>query len=110
MANTMLIERSRAQSAGQVAFGKAADGRAVYTPFRPSVVQLAHLVTPFLDEVNTVADTLPLPRGVTLAKCAFNKKLQISLSEVYARRFRMVFGYIAEIKLCCHLPNSIFQF
>ena len=102
----MLTECFRAQSEGQVPLGRAADGRSVYTPFRPSVVQLAHLVTPFLDEVNTEADTLPLPRGITLSLCAHNGQLQISLSATYARRFRRVYGYIAEIKLRCPHPNT----
>ena len=106
----MLIKCFRAQSEGQVPLGKAANGRSVYTPFRPSVAQLAPLVTPFLDEVNKEADTLPLPRGITLSKCAHNGQLQISLSSTYARRFRRVFGYIAEIKLRCPHPNTFLVF
>ena len=80
-------------------FGKCADGRFVYKSFRPAITQLAHLMTPFLDSVATAGDVLPLPKGMTLSLCAANEQLQISLSETFARRFRRVFGFIAEIKL-----------
>ena len=94
-----LMEMFRAQAPGQLPFGKAADRRDVFKSFRPTVVQLAHLMTPFLDKVDTAADVLPLPKGISLSLCGENDQLRISLSEVYAKRFRRAYGYIGEIKL-----------
>ena len=68
-------------------------------PFRPSVVQMAHLMTPFLDDKATVGDALPLPKGIQLIKCKANDQLQVMVSEVFSRRMRRVFGWIAELKL-----------
>ena len=93
------MEMFRAQAPGQLPFGKAADRRDVFKSFRPTVVQLAHLMTPFLDKVDTAADVLPLPKGISLSLCGENDQLRISLSEVYAKRFRRAYGYIGEIKL-----------
>ena len=75
----MLADCFRRQSPGQAPLGKSADGRFVYMSFRPTVFQQAHLMTPFLDERATAGDVLPIPRGFTLSKCAFNGQLQISL-------------------------------
>ena len=69
-------------------------------------MQFSHLLTPFLDDIAKPCDVLPLPRGTTLSKCSFNGQLQISLSDTYARRFRRVYGYVADIKLV--LPTPFF--
>ena len=102
--NTMLDGCFKPQTQGQVPLGKAADGRFVYGSFKPSVVQFSHLLTPFLDGIDSPCDVLPLPRGMTLSKCDFNGQLQITLSDTYARRFRRVYGYVTEIKLDLTAP------
>ena len=103
---TYLSEHFRAQAVGMAPLGRSADGRSVFKSFRPSVTQLSHLLTPFLDSVATAGDVLPLPRGIALALCASNNQLQLSLSPTYARRFRRVYGYIAEIKLVLFTPSQ----
>ena len=95
----MMAECFRAQEQNQLPIGKSADGRSVFLPFCPSVLQLSHLVTPFLDQKATAQDLLPIPKGFVLARCAANGQLQIALGEAYARRFGRVFGYIGSIKL-----------
>ena len=95
----MLANCFRAQAEGQPPFGRSADGRNVFVSFRPSVIQFAQLVTPFLDETATSCDVLPISKGFTLSKCAANDQLQLSLSDVYTRRMRMLYGYVVEIKL-----------
>ena len=96
----------RPQEPNQPPFGKSADGRNVFASFCPSVVQFAHLLTPYLDGKATVAHALPIPKGFTLSLCAANEQLQLSLSDAYARRFTRVFGYIGKIKLNFALSST----
>ena len=63
------------------------------------MVQLALLLAPHLDGFEAAGDALPLPRGMTIAKCADNGQLQLVLADAYARRLRRVFGYVGEVKL-----------
>ena len=94
-----MAECFRPKDAASPVLGKSADGRNVYSPFCPSVLQLAQLVTPFLDNVATAAHLLPIPKGFVITRCEANQQLQLVLSEAYARRFGRVFGYIGAIKL-----------
>ena len=81
------------------AYGRADGGLPVYASFRPSVAELAYFLTPHLDGKATVADALPLPKGMRIALNPVQKQLQLFLSETFARRMRKVYGHIGEIKL-----------
>ena len=91
----------RAQAPGQAPFGQAAGGLDVYAPFCPSVSQFSLMIPPFLDGKATLADVLPLSRGMSITKCEANNQLQLSLSDTFTRRMRRVYGYIGEMKLSC---------
>ena len=95
----LLTKCFRPSAPDQLPIGKAADGRQVFAPFRPSVLQQAQLMNPFLGEKATVADAIPFPPGISMAKCKANGQLQVFLSPPYAGRMRKVYGYIGEIKL-----------
>ena len=99
-----------ASSPQKLPIGAASDGRPAYAPFRPSVAQLAHLLTPHLDGVARVGDALPLPRGFSIVKSYFNGQLQLVLSETYAGRLRPVYGFIGEIKLVWFLTPLLLSF
>ena len=83
--------------------GKCFDVRQVYHSFRPTVLQLASFLTHHPDVIDGQSDVLPLPSGTSLAKSATNSQLQLSANDAFARRMRMVYGYVAEIKL----PNLL---
>ena len=95
----MLSRYFTAASPQQLPLGKSADGRQVYHSFRPSAVQLALMMNPHLGGVATVADVLPLPRGMTIARNEGDRQLQLVLADCYTRHLRRVFGYVGEIKL-----------
>ena len=91
----------------QLPLGRSRDGRDVFASFCPAVAQLALLLTPHLDGVATAGDVLPLPRGMSIVLNANNGQLQRILADVFARRFRRVYGYIGEIKLVLPSPFPV---
>ena len=95
----MLAAFFNAAAPKQLPQGTCDDGRYVYASFRPSVAQLAHLLTPHLDGISTVAQAIPFPRGMRLIRNAWNNQLQLVVAEVYARRMRRAYGFIGELKL-----------
>ena len=72
----------RAQEANQLPLGRSDDGRNVYAPFRPTVIQLSRLLTPFLNDIAGLGDALPFPRGFTPSKCEASGQLQLARSDL----------------------------
>ena len=85
--------------AARIPFGFAASGLEVYTPFRPSCVYLDNVLTTL---AQTSADPnlhLPLSDGMVFFPSAGDGQLQLVSDDIFARRYRRVFGYVGEIQL-----------
>ena len=81
------------------AFGFSASGQPVYTPFRPSCVYLANVLTSLAASSADPNLQLPLSDGMQLLPSAGNGQLQLHLDDIFARRHRRVYGYVGEIQL-----------
>lgn len=78
-------------------FGISAAGGPVYTPFRPICIYLANALTTLAANAADPNLHLPLSDGMQLSPG--NGQLQLVLGDIFARRYRRVFGYIGEIQL-----------
>ena len=79
--------------------GLTAAGTPVYAPFQPSVASLAVQLTPFLRTAVGLNGALPLPTGLELVRAPDDSQTQLKLTPFFALKNRMMFGYVAEIKL-----------
>ena len=79
------------------AFGFTASGQPVYTPFRPSCIYLANALTTIA--ANSADPNLQLPLSDGMQLLRGDGQLQLHLDDIFARRYRRVFGYIGEIQL-----------
>ena len=75
----MIADCFTAASPHQLPLGKSTDGRNVCHPFLPTVVHLAHLLTPHLDGVDGRSD-IPLPLGMSLSKSDVIRQLPLALN------------------------------
>ena len=83
----------------RTAFGHSHTGHAFYTPFRPSCIYLANALTTLAANSADPNEHLPLSDGMRLSVSAGNRQMQLVLDDIFARRYRRVFGYIGEIQL-----------
>lgn len=101
----MVAHFCTASPPGQLPIGLACDGRPVSHPFRPSTVQLSHLLSPHLDGIAGQSDLLSLPPGMSLSEFDGNGQLQLTAADAISRRMRKDSGYIGEIKISQLLNN-----
>lgn len=66
-------------------------------PFRPSCVYLANALSTIDADSADPNVLLPLSDGMQLLPG--NGQLQLHLGDIFARRYRRVFGYVGEIQL-----------
>ena len=80
---------------------------AFFDPYRPTILSLANELEQLGIYEKGANRFIPAPSGFSLATSAGDNQLQLVLSESYTRRFRRVFGYIADIQMPLPAPAQL---